>query len=49
MFFFSYSDPFEEFSFDNNHFIAILWSFPAKNSDVSSGLQIIAIILKIGL
>ena len=38
MFSFSCSDRFEEFSFDNKHFVAILWSFPAENSDVLSGL-----------
>ena len=35
---FSCSDRFEEFSFDNKHFVAILWSFPAENGNVSSGL-----------
>ena len=32
------SDPVEEFSFDNKHLVAILWSFPPENNDVSSGL-----------
>ena len=37
MFFFSWSNRFEEFSFDK-HFVAILWSFLARNSDVLCGL-----------
>ena len=48
MFPFSCNDRFDEFSFNNKHFVVILWSFPAENSDVSSDLEIIAIILKTG-
>ena len=48
MFPFSCNDRFDEFSFNNKHFVVILWSFPAENSDVSSDLQIFAIILKTG-
>ena len=38
MFFFSCIDHFEEFSFDNKNFIAILWLFPAGNGDLLSSL-----------